>query len=140
MTVAVLRRSGAGPGENASCSAPALNRGNLRSLSLHKAGGGIALTVFGAAFDPRIRTVQAVMLDGKVEDLPFVKPRPVHEGKPLSRFHYVALAVEGPWCIAELVTRNGQGTVMYRVAGDEFLAYSPESKCPATSRPPVPGG
>jgi hypothetical protein len=129
MIVAVLRRSGTGPGENAACSAPALTRGNTRSLSLHKAGGGIALTVFGGAFDHQIRRVQAVMLDGSVKNLPFLRPRPVHEGKPLSRFHYVALSVKGPWCIAELVTRNGEGAVMYRARGDEIVSYSPEKQC-----------
>lgn len=128
MLVAILRRSGTGPGENGQCSAPALRRGNTRSVSLHK-GGGIALTVFGAAFDRRVVKVQAIMLNGKVKVLPFRSPRPDEDGPSLSRFRYVALAVRGPWCIAELVTRDRAGTAMWRAAGGELLAYSPKRRC-----------
>lgn len=132
MLVAILRPSGTGPGENGQCSAPALHRGNTRSLSLHKQGGGIALTVFGAAFDSRIAQVQEVMLDGRVKGLPFSTPRPDGERPLLSRFRYVALAVKGPWCVAELVTRDKDGGVMWQVKGSELLAYTPEDQCRVT--------
>jgi hypothetical protein len=128
MLAAILRPSGAGPGENASCSAPALRRGNIRTLFAHKPGGGVALTVFGGAFDPRIEKVEAVMLDGKVRNLPFRTPRG-GGSRDLSRFRYTALAVHGPWCLAELVTRNGHGAAMWRASADEILAYSPAFQC-----------
>jgi hypothetical protein len=129
MLVAILRPSGTGPGENGQCSAPALHRGNTRSLSLHKRGGGIALTVFGAAFDRRITKVEEVLLNGRVKELPFTLPRPDKERPPLSRFRYVALGVNGPWCIAELITRDKDGAVMWQVEGSELVAYSPEGQC-----------
>lgn len=132
MAVAIYRRSGTGPGESAQCSAPAFRRGNTRSLSVHTRDGGIGLTVFGAAFDSRIGKVQVVMLDGRVKELSFRKP---HGGtsRNLSRFKYVALAVHGPWCIAELITRDRNGREKWRAQGDEVLPYSAEAQCPRRS-------
>jgi hypothetical protein len=129
MLVAILRRSGTGPGENAQCSAPALKRGNIGSLHAYGRNGKVALTVFGGAFNPGIGKVQAVMLDGKVRDLPFGRPRPGGGSQHLSRFRYVALAVKGPWCVSELVTRNQKGAVMLRTKGSELLGYSPVYQC-----------
>jgi hypothetical protein len=129
MLVSILRRSGLGPGESAQCSAPSLRRGNVRSLFVHKQSGGIALTVFGGAFDAKIVKVQVVMLDGKVKDLPFRRPRPGGGSRHLGRFRYVAMAVHGPWCVRELITRDAAGSAMWRAGAGELLSYSAVAQC-----------
>jgi hypothetical protein len=116
-------------GEAEQCSAPALKRGITLGLGANRRGGGIGLTVFGGAFDRGITKVQVVMLDGSLRTLPFRLPTGGYRPRELRRFKYVGVAVPGPWCVAELITRDRKGTVMLRKAGDELFGYSPEEQC-----------
>jgi hypothetical protein len=118
--------------ENARCSAPSVRRGSSRTAVLNNGNGRPKLTVVAGAFNLGVRRVEAVGVNGKRSNLRLRKVRTAPSNQAsVTRYRYIAFAVDGPWCVSELVTRNSKGNALWRAEATDFLPYDVGSMCSA---------
>lgn len=117
------------------CSAPAVKRGILRTVSVPGAHAGtVAMTVVGAAFNVAVKSVEATSFDGATERLlPRRVPASRAAGSTVANFRYLAFAVRGPWCVERLVTLGSGGRPLWETDWESIGGYAktddPRSAC-----------
>jgi hypothetical protein len=117
------------------CSAPAVKRGILRTVSVPGARADtIAMTVVGGAFNVAVKSVEVTLFDGTTERL---VPRKISAsraaGSTVANFRYLAFALRGPWCVERLVTLGSAGQALFETDWESIGGYAkphdPRSAC-----------
>jgi hypothetical protein len=117
------------------CSAPAVKRGILRTVSVSGANAGtVAMTVVGGAFNLAVKSVEVTSFDGTTERLvPRKVPASRAAGSTVANFRYLAFAVRGPWCAERLVTIGSDGRPLWETDWESIGGYArsrdPRSAC-----------
>jgi hypothetical protein len=117
------------------CSAPAVKRGILHTVTLpgHRADT-TAMTVVGGAFNSAVKSVEVTSFDGTTERLdPRRASGPGVAGSTVANFRYHAFAVRGPWCVERLVTLGSAGRPLFetdwKLIGGYAKPHDPMSAC-----------
>jgi hypothetical protein len=117
------------------CSAPAVRRGILQTVTMPGASADTtAMTVVGGAFNMAVRSIEVTLFDGTTERL---APRKVSAsragGSTVANFRYLAFAVRGPWCVERLVTLGSAGQSLFETDWEQIGGYAkphdPRSAC-----------
>lgn len=117
------------------CSAPAVKRGILRTVSVPGAHADrVAMTVVGGAFNLAVKSVEVTSFDGTTERL---IPRRISAaraaGSTVANFRYLAFAIRGPWCVERLVTLGSGGRPLWETDWESLGGYAkphdPRSAC-----------
>lgn len=134
-TGAFLRTPRNGVEGGGQCSAPAVKRGILQTVSMPGARAHtVAMTVIGGAFNVAVKSVEVTLFDGKTERLvPRRVPRSRAGGSTVANFRYLAFAIRGPWCVERLVTLDSAGRPLFETDWESIEGYAkpddPRSIC-----------